>query len=132
MFASVYLAIIFQYQLTIFICSSQDQTFDDKIDYNCCVKNLLRFLSSNITGGRIDKRLNYLQAILFLGSDFFAMKSNTLFSLLFLFVDLLFLLFAQSKLKFSLRQFLIQTDISIHKIPPISFMYTIEVQKYTI
>ena len=67
----VYLAIIFPYQLTIFICSSQDQIFDDKIDYKCCVKNLLRFLSSNITGGRIDKRLSYLQATLFFGFRFF-------------------------------------------------------------
>ena len=30
-------------------------------------ENLLRFLNSNVTGGSIDKRLNYLQGILFLG-----------------------------------------------------------------
>ena len=36
-------------------------------DYKCCVKSLLRFLNSNIAGGSIDKRLNYLLGILFFG-----------------------------------------------------------------
>ena len=35
-----------------------------KIDRKCCVKNVLRFLNSDIAGERIDKRLNYRQGIL--------------------------------------------------------------------
>ena len=41
--------------------------FDDKIEYKCCVKNLLGFLNSNIVGERNDESLNYLQGILFFG-----------------------------------------------------------------
>ena len=35
------------------------------MDYKCCVKNLLRFLNSNLARGRIE--MNYLQGILFFG-----------------------------------------------------------------
>ena len=37
------------------------------VQNNSCAKNLLRFLNNKIAGGRINKRLNYLQGILFLG-----------------------------------------------------------------
>ena len=47
--------------------TNRNQIFDYKIDYKYCVKNLLRFVNSNIAGGRIDKRLNNLQGILFFG-----------------------------------------------------------------
>ena len=50
-------------------------------------------------------------------------KSN-LYLACFLFVDILFVFFTQSKSKrCSLRQLLIQTDNSFHEIPPISFIY---------
>ena len=49
---------------------------------------------------------------------------NNLYLACFLFVDILFVLFTQSKSKrCSLRQLLIQTDNSFHEIPPISFIY---------
>ena len=52
-------------------------------------------------------------------------KSDLNLAFLFCFVvDSLFLFFVQFKSKwFTLQQFLIQTDNSIHKIPLISFMY---------
>ena len=55
--------------------------------------------------------------------------------LVFLFVDIFFFFFRQSKSKwFSLQQFLFQTDNSFHKILPITFMYILLFlfQKHTI
>ena len=99
------------------------------------MKNLLRFLNNNITRRSIDKRLSYLQGILFFVllkiQIIFKWKSYTLFSWLFLFVDILFLFFAQSKSKwFSLRHFLIQTDKSFMYIFIISISKTYYLKRW--
>ena len=41
------------HRFIIFMCMNQD---DDDIDYNCYVKNLLRFFNKNIARERTDKR----------------------------------------------------------------------------
>ena len=40
----------------VFMGTNQDQIFDDDIDYECYVKNLMRSLNSNIAREWIDKR----------------------------------------------------------------------------
>ena len=105
-FLSVYLPIIFTYQLKIIYSYQLSQIFDDKVDYKCCLKNMLRFLNSNITGGMIDERLNNPQGILFFGLlkiQIILKMKITKGNLDFLFVDILFLFFTQWKW-FSLRQ----------------------------
>ena len=112
-------------QKFIRVRTNQDQIFDDKTDYKCCVKNLLSFLNSNVAGERIDKKLNYLQGIIL------EIKSNNKWRSLFS----LFFYLLQSKSKwFSLQQFLFETDNSFHKLLPITFMYILLFlfQKHTI
>ena len=59
---------------------------DDDIDYNCYVKNLLRFFNKNIARERTDKRIK--ESCNIENCDYLKMKRDNerLFSLFFLFV----------------------------------------------